>query len=258
MALARKRLLSTHSRYSARACFRPKREIGDACHSGASPRCATLDCPSAGTYSQVEAGRMADDTRKVGGRYASDCVAGALLARSVVASPARSQSAGDLRFGDRLRTVAETVDEAAAARSAHSMAKCVANKRPDASVRMLSVVDFDGLRSAHRSIWSNELGCYSEFHDGDDCRFATSFDIERGLIAEHLVREADNQVLALAALPLRPGTYKRDWFGGTGRSAVADEMSACLAETTPSWSAQCSPPVLTRQKSNRRSAHLVR
>jgi hypothetical protein len=40
--------------------------------------------------------------------------------------------------------------------------------------------------------------------------------------------------MALPALPLRHGFYKRGWFGGSSRSAVVDEMGACVADTAPS------------------------
>ncbi len=149
------------------------------------------------------------------------------------ATSAYGQAPSDMNVGDRLKTTAGTASDAAAVRAAHSMAKCVATKRPAASQRILAAVDPAGLKSAHRSIWASELGCYSDFEDGDDRRFAVSSDVQRGLIAEQLLLRSDSRTRALAPLPLRPGSYQRSWFAGTGRSAVADEMGTCLAETDP-------------------------
>ncbi len=80
--------------------------------------------------------------------------------------------------------------------------------------------------------------CYSGFEGGDDFvegrRFSMPMDIQRGLIAEHLLRQLYRQAAALPPLALRQGSYSRSWFAGTTRNAVVDEMGACLADTAPS------------------------
>ena len=141
------------------------------------------------------------------------------------------------RLGNRLTGSAQKFDEAAAARSAHSAARCVVGKRRAAAERLLAATDAEALQRAHRSIWSGQLTCYSGFEDGNELvegrRIATPLDIERGLIAEQLLRQLDQRVSALPPLPLRQGYYRRTWFGGTGRDPVVDEMGACLGDTAP-------------------------
>ncbi len=97
-------------------------------------------------------------------------------------NPAAAEPPIGSRLGSRLSP--SQVQEAAAARYAHSMAGCAVNKRRAAAARLLAANDKTSLESAGKALWGGELTCYSGFEAEDALvegrRFHTPLDIQRG------------------------------------------------------------------------------
>lgn len=162
----------------------------------------------------------------------------AILTGLATASAALAEPPLGSRLGNRLRPSAEANSEADSARKAQSMANCLVNKRHSAVVRLLAATDTPGLEASFKSMWGSELTCYSGFDDNDSGfvearRVHFPLDLMRGMLAEQMLQSLRGQVAALPAMPLLQQPYRRSWFGGSSRNAVIDEMSVCMADTSP-------------------------
>jgi hypothetical protein len=176
------------------------------------------------------------------------------LCVTMIAAPVLAEPPIGSRLGNRLSASAEEVKESEMARQAHAMATCMVNKRGSAVERLLATTEAAAMEKAKKAIWGRELTCYSGFNDGDFVegrQVSWSTDLMRGMLSEEMLKRRTREIATLSAIPLRQQRYVRSWFAVTGRNPVIDEMSACLADTSPS---QISDMLATRPYSAEENA----
>lgn len=129
---------------------------------------------------------------------------------------------------------AETATTATPYAVARAGASCAASQYPKASAALFRATT-PGSRKAARSDLAQLKNCNLYFFSngkGELVPLAISLPEIDGMLAEALLRADGDKPAGLEPLPLQ-AKYERDWYPATGRPAVLDEMSVCLAAVAP-------------------------
>ena len=163
-------------------------------------------------------------------------VALAVIALGVAGTAAADPPIGS-RLGQRERGNGQAA-EAKAASQGHAAAKCIVNKKRQATERLLSSTDAATVKKVYKDLWAGDLTCYSGFEDNDsgfvEGRVIDApFDVMRGMLAEELVRRDAAGVGRLPVLQPLNQIYSRPWYAVTARDPIVDEMATCVADVNP-------------------------
>lgn len=160
--------------------------------------------------------------------------AAAAVAVVMLASPSLAQPTTGSRLAKPEQRGVE-LPKRDAAIAAREMAQCLYNRRKGAAEALLHAYHAEAAEAAYRKL-GDEVECYRIVSTNDFVdvrRVSFSQDVLRGAIAEAaLSRNYDDAVL-LQPIAFEQKRYLRPWFAATGRSAVVDEMAACIADTNP-------------------------